>query len=104
MNYYDLDCCPFCDNYDLKVMPNSCIVCDKCVHSYQILKFADKTFSAGFYIGSYKFSVTDKETLIIDMTFGKKTYDTNRLDYSFFITKGNHLDIIKRIKTLQPFY
>jgi hypothetical protein len=50
MNYYDLDCCPFCKNESMSVMPNTCRICEECDCQYSILKFANKTFSCGFRI------------------------------------------------------
>jgi len=104
MNYWDIEYCPFCKNESFAVMPNACRVCENCEYKYAIIKFANQTFSAGFRIGNYKFSVTDKETLIVDMSPDKNTYDTNRIDYSFFITQDNYMSIINKIKSLQPFY
>lgn len=94
--------CPFCFNKVLIEFKTGYHKCD-CENEYGIIIFNNGTFLTSFKILDYKFSITDKETLVIDMTPGKKTYDVSRINYSYFVDRDNYLQIIEKMRMLQIF-
>ncbi len=94
--------CPFCSNQFLIEFKTGYYKCG-CIYDYGIIKFHNDTFLASFKILDYKFTITDKETLVVDMTPGKKTYDVIRINYSYFVDRDNYLQIIEKMKMLQIF-
>lgn len=99
---YPSNRCHFCNSSLVKAQDGSFYYCN-CENMYSVMVFNTGRFSVVFRCGYFKFNVSEHETIITDMTPGKKTYDSYRTNCPLLINNDNYLTVIEKVKSLQVF-